>query len=80
MRTIKTLTFAVLAGLPLAIVPAMAQSSSTTTQSTASGVTPAIPGTVNNTTTKAEIPNPTEHRDATGQVTGTASSAASGGH
>ena len=80
MTTIRILTFAALAGLPLAIAPAMAQSSSSmTTRSTDSGSTMAIPGTVNNNTSQAQIPNPTEHRDSTGQSRGTGSSAAAGG-
>jgi len=80
VTTFKTLTFAALAALPLAIAPAMAQSSSsTTTQSTDSGATMAIPGTVNNKSSQVQIPNPTEHRDSTGQSRGSASSAAAGG-
>ena len=83
MKTIKTLTFAAVAGLALAVVPAMAQSttsSSTMTRSTDSGTTMAVPGTVNNNTSQLQVPNPTEHRDATGQTHGTSSSAAGGGH
>jgi hypothetical protein len=81
VKTIKTLTFAAVAGLTLAVVPAMAQStsSSTTTRSTDSGTTMAVPGTVNNNTSQLQVPNPTEHRDATGQTHGTSSSAAGGG-
>jgi hypothetical protein len=79
MNILKSLTFAALAGLPLAIVPALAQNAATTTQGTPSGTTLAVPGTVNNTTSKTEVPNPTQHRDSTGQTTGTRSSAAGGG-
>ncbi len=79
MHTIKTMTFAALAGLSLAIVPAMAQSTMTTTQNTQGGAELQVPGTANNTTTRPQIPNPTEHRDATGQTSGPASSGAAGG-
>jgi hypothetical protein len=79
VQTIKTLTFAALAGLPLAIVPAMAQSNMTTAQSAQGGAELQVPGTVNNTTTRPQIPNPTQHRDATGQTSGSASSGSSGG-
>lgn len=80
MKSIKALTFAALAGLPLAIVPAMAQSNMTTTaQTTQSAPELQVPGTVNNTTTRPQIPNPTQHRDATGQTSGPASSGAAAG-
>ena len=79
MQNIKTLAFAALTGLSLAIVPAMAQSNMTTSQNTQSGAELHVPGTVNNTTTRPQIPNPTQHRDSTGETTGTASSGAAGG-
>lgn len=79
MTKLKALTFAALASLSLAIVPAMAQSTSTMSAQNSQTPELQVPGTVNNTTTRPQIANPTQHRDATGQTTGSGSSASSSG-
>jgi hypothetical protein len=64
MKALKPLMFAALAGLPLAIVPAMAQSTTSTTtssgtvyqQSTQPGMAPSQPGTDKGPQTNPPVP------------------------
>jgi hypothetical protein len=64
MKAIKPLLFAALAGLPLAVVPAMAQSTTSTTttngttysQSTQPGMAPSQPGTYKGAQTNPPVP------------------------
>ena len=74
--TLKSLVFAVVAGLPLAVFPALAQNitpapeqgTTESTQSTTVAVPPS--GVYSSTTTQTGQSSMTNHEDATGQVHG----------
>lgn len=92
MTTIKPLVFAALAGLPLAVFPAMAQTNTPTSTESATGSTPsttatmaapmAVPGAPSGAytaTAPSEHLPMSNHEDATGQTQGPIGGGASSG-
>jgi len=82
MKTIKAMTFAVVAGLPLAIVPALAQNSATMTTPTTQAQTTGAPGAPSTAYTQSpagqNMPN-SSASDSTGQTQGPIGGGASSG-
>ncbi len=85
MKTIKPLMFALLAGLPLAAVPALAQTSSSVTTTTTPNTVAqdpanqAVPGTTYSEQSSMERAPISTHHDATGQTVEPSAGSSSGG-